>query len=63
MLSWPRGLRDTDGIWAKHWYGEVAKTTSFQSYHPTDSEVPERFRDIYEHCRQCYKRLYEHRLR
>src|SRR5262249_16016055 len=20
MLSWPAGLRDTDGIWAKHWY-------------------------------------------
>ena len=35
MLSWPSGLRDTDGIWAKHWYGEVAKTTSFQPYRPT----------------------------
>src|SRR4051794_10340830 len=21
MLSWPAGLRETDGIWAKHWYG------------------------------------------
>lgn len=62
MLSWPSGLRDTDGIWARYWYSEVAKTTSFQPYHPTDSEVPERFRDIYEHCRQCYKRLYEYRL-
>jgi hypothetical protein len=33
MLSWPPGLRETDGIWAKYWYGEVAKTTSFQPYH------------------------------
>ena len=32
MLSWPPGLRDTDGIWAKHWYGEVARSTSFQPY-------------------------------
>ena len=32
MLSWPPGLRETDGIWAKHWYGEVAKSTSFQPY-------------------------------
>src|SRR5213078_3055546 len=23
MLSWPPGLRETDGIWAKHWYKEV----------------------------------------
>ncbi len=29
MLSWPPGLRETDGIWAKHWYGEVAKSTRF----------------------------------
>src|SRR5207249_2626694 len=23
MLSWPAGPRDTDGIWAKHWYHTV----------------------------------------
>ena len=32
MLSWPPGLRETDGVWAKHWYGEVARSTSFQPY-------------------------------
>jgi len=63
MLSWPPGLRGTDGIWAKHWYGEVAKTTSFQPYRPTESEVPERFREIYHRCSESYKLLYEHRLR
>lgn len=62
MLSWPPGLRDTDGIWAKHWYGEVAKTTSFQPYHPTMSEVPARLHEVYERCYECYKRLYEYRL-
>jgi hypothetical protein len=62
MLSWPAGLRDTDGIWAKHWYSEVAKTTSFQPYRPTDSEVPERFGEIYQRCRDCYEKLYQHRL-
>ncbi len=62
MLSWPPGLRDTDGIWARHWYTEVTKTTSFQPYHPTADEVPERSREIYERCRECYERLYRHRL-
>ena len=62
MLSWPPGLRDTDGIWARHWYGEVAKTTSFQPYRSTDSHVPERFREIYERCRECYERLCAYRL-
>ena len=32
MLSWPPGLRATDGVWAKHWYGEVAKSTGFEPY-------------------------------
>jgi hypothetical protein len=62
MLSWPPGLRDTDGIWAKHWYGEVAKTTSFQPYRPTHNEVPQRFREIYQRCRECYERLSAYRL-
>jgi hypothetical protein len=63
MLSWARGLRDTDGIWAKHWYGEVAKTSSFQPYRPMQYEVPQRFREIHERCRECYERLYAYRLR
>jgi len=62
MLSWPPGLRDTDGIWAKHWYGEVAKTTSFQPYRPTRHEVPQRFREIYDLCHRHYEQLYSYRL-
>ena len=63
MLSWPPGLRETDGIWAKHWYAEVAKTTSFQPYHRSHAKVPARLQEIYERCREPYERLYEYRLR
>jgi hypothetical protein len=62
MLSWPPGLRETDGTWARHWYREVAKTTSFRPYRETKDQVPERFREIYERCRDCYERLYQYRL-
>ena len=62
MLSWPPGLRDTDGIWAKYWYDEVARSTSFQPYTPREGDVPDRLREIYEQCRQCYEKLYQHRL-
>ena len=62
MLSWPPGLRDTDGIWARHWYTEVAKTTSFRPYRPTHYKVPERLREIYERCCDCFERLYQYRL-
>src|SRR5436853_517914 len=34
MLSWPRGPRPTDGIWAKYWYAEVENSTSFRPYRP-----------------------------
>ncbi len=62
MLSWPPGLRKTDGIWAKYWYEEVARSTGFQRYRETKAEVPPDFRDIHARCRECYERLYQYRL-
>lgn len=34
MLSWPAGRRDSDGVWASHWYQVVEASTGFQSYAP-----------------------------
>jgi hypothetical protein len=62
MLSWPPGLRDSDGVWAKYWYDEVATSTAFQPYRPRNEPVPERLREIHDRCRECYDRLYQHRL-
>jgi hypothetical protein len=62
MLSWPAGLRQTDGIWAKYWYDEVARSTSFQPYRAKNEPVPDRFREIHQRCRECYERLYQYRL-
>jgi hypothetical protein len=62
MLSWPPGLRETDGNWAKHWYGEVASSTMFRPYQPRNEKVPERLRPIHDRCRECYEQLYQHRL-
>ena len=62
MLSWPPGLRETDGVWATHWYSEVARSTSFQPYRPKHEAVPERMREVHERCRECYDRLYAQRL-
>ena len=63
MLSWGPGLRETDGIWAEHWYGEVATSTGFRK--PSQSErprVPGRLREVYERSRECYAQLYQYRL-
>ncbi|HJX98059.1 MAG TPA: hypothetical protein VJ281_04220 [Chthoniobacterales bacterium] len=62
MLSWPPGLRETDGIWAKHWYDAVAQSTSFEPYKPREGNIPDTLCAIYDQCRTCYEQLYRHRL-
>lgn len=63
MLWWPPGIRESDGMWAKYWYEEVARSTSFQPYVSRSHAVPERFRAIHERCRECYEQLYVNRLK
>jgi hypothetical protein len=62
MLSWPPGLRETDGVWAKHWYDEVARSTCFRPYRAKHFEIPAHLREVHERCRECYQRLHEYRL-
>ena len=63
MLSWPPGPRPTDGAWARHWYAEVERSTSFQPYSPSDDPVPPALAPIYDQCMPLYERLYSARLR
>jgi Sulfotransferase domain len=62
MLSWPAGRRETDGIWAKYWYAEVERSTSFAPYREKNPAVPQHLRDLEERCREIYDRLYADRL-
>jgi hypothetical protein len=63
MLSWPTGLRETDGVWAKHWYTEVAASTGFRAPGAARAELPDSVRDVYEQCLGIYERLRTYRLR
>ena len=63
MLSWPPGLRESDGVWAKHWYGEVIKSTGFEPYRERRATVPERWRAVEARCRESYDVLSPYRLR
>jgi len=62
MLSWPPGPRETDGIWAKYWYAEVERSTSFQPWRERKIEVPKSLREVNDRCREIYENLYQHRL-
>jgi hypothetical protein len=62
MLTWPPGLRSTDGVWAKHWYAEVERSTGFRTYMPREVAIPDRLRGIHERCREVYEQLHALRL-
>ena len=62
MLSWPAGKRETDGVWARHWYDAVERSTGFQPYAPKPDEVPAQLTGVLAECEELYARLYECRL-
>lgn len=62
MLHWPPGRRETDGIWAKHWYTAVEKSTEFEPYRPKDELVRETLRALLTQCVGHYEHLSELRI-
>ena len=63
MLSWPPGRRQTDGIWAAHWYKAVEESTGFGPPETDPVELPPEARRLAERCRPYYARLAAHRIR
>ncbi|SON57075.1 hypothetical protein HDIA_3534 [Hartmannibacter diazotrophicus] len=65
MLSWEPGRRDTDGIWAPHWYHAVEASTGFGP--PREgidaSALPDHLRAIADAARPYYETLAAHALR
>ena len=64
MLSWPAGPRASDGVWAKHWYERVERSTGFE---PAEAAQIPRLQDqlaeLEAQCRPLYQKLHAHRLR
>ena len=64
MLSWPPGPRSTDGVWARHWYDSVWRSTGFATYaeaKPVDL-APD-LASLAAQCQPFYSELAAHRLR
>ena len=57
MLEWPAGPRPEDGVWAKHWYDSVHRSTGFGQYRPKKDPFPERLKPLLEQCMPYYERL------
>jgi hypothetical protein len=64
MLHWPSGPRESDGIWAPHWYAHVWQSTGFEP--PPASHAIKLSVDgaqVAEACMPHYQRLHAQRLR
>ncbi|MEM9955535.1 MAG: HAD family hydrolase [Chloroflexota bacterium] len=62
MLLWRAGKRDSDGIWAKHWYKSVEASTEFMFYQDDNTPIPEHLGDILAECDDLYQQLEQYRL-
>jgi hypothetical protein len=63
MLSWPAGRRDSDGLWAAHWYGSVEQSTGFVASRAAPRRVPEHLSAVLEAAEPYYQALRPHRLK
>ncbi len=66
MLTWPAGPRDTDGVWASHWYDAVWQSTGFQtrasSAAPPLPPIPPGHERLAADALAIYEELAAHRL-
>ncbi|HKK25555.1 MAG TPA: hypothetical protein VJ941_07975 [Gracilimonas sp.] len=60
MLKWPAGPRKEDGVWAKHWYHNVHRSTGFKAYKAPTEAIPEDMGDLLERCEEAYEELLTH---
>jgi len=62
MLQWPAGPRDTDGVWAPHWYGRVLASTGFDGREGPQPALTGETANVRDECRPHYEFLSAHKL-
>ena len=63
MLSWPKGKRQSDGIWSRYWYKEVELSTGFNCYSNNKNTLFKDYYSIYLDCMDDYELLYDIRIK
>ena len=62
MLLWPAGKRETDGIWARHWYASVEASTGFAPWKLKEENLPTQLESMCLECIDIYTQLAAHKL-
>ncbi len=63
MLNWPKGYRDTDGIWSKVWYQDVISSTNFNTKNSKEYIVPKTYENIYKECLDIYEEINKYAIK
>ncbi|HET7326880.1 MAG TPA: HAD family hydrolase [Nocardioidaceae bacterium] len=63
MLSWPAGPRDSDGVWAPHWYEAVRRSTGFEPGRAREAHLDGPAAAVAAACADDFAVLHERRLR
>jgi hypothetical protein len=63
MLNWPAGKRDSDGVWAPHWYQGVEKSTGFASHHHRQVHLSSEHQALADRMQDYYQQLAQYRLK
>ncbi len=62
MLCWAPGIRETDGVWAPHWYDAVAASEGFGPPDGPLQVIDDAAQRIAEACRPAYEQLAAHKI-
>ena len=62
MTQWPPGRRDSDGIWASHWYHSVEDSTGFAPYQPRVVELAPEQQALADQMQAYYQQLAQYRI-
>lgn len=63
MLSWEKGPKKEDGVWAQHWYANAHNSTGFMPFQEKKVELPKALNPLLEACTPIYKSLFEHAIK
>jgi len=63
MLHWEAGSKKEDGVWAKHWYENVHRSTGFEKQKTSDRALPEYLEPLCNESKKYYDLLYQHSIK
>ena len=63
MLEWPKGTRESDGIWGKYWYKNVVKTTSFSKPVQAEEKFPDNYKILLDECMNYYNEIEKYKVK